>query len=166
MNQWKTIVFGTALVAVALGCYWTVSNLASAAGDEAEARGEIAAVLAAYTEAFEAKDIDGVMATLADGENTVMMGTGPGETWVGKDNIRAAHLAFMATAKKEESTRTLLASGVGEGTAWLAGYLEVVQTLETGEASFQLNLSMVFTKQDGQWRIQCLHFSNLVGEAE
>ena len=167
MKRKRLMALGMVVAVVLAGGYWTAGDAIVAAGaaasEEAQTKEDIRAVLAAYTEAFEAKNIDGVMACFADSDQTVVMGTGPGEIWVGKESIRSAHMAFMASAEKEKSNRTLVGSGVDGNTAWLAGYLEAVQTLESGEMAFQLNLSLVLTKQEGEWRILCMHFSNLVG---
>ena len=153
------------VVCVATGALWVCmhvlgANAQAAAGDQA-AKEEIAGVLKAYVAAFEAKDIAGVMKMFADGENTVMMGTGKDETWVGKENIQAAHNCFFANIKKETSERKLLASQVNGNMAWLDGYTISKQATETGEQTFQLNLSIVMEKQGADWRIISLHFSRL-----
>jgi uncharacterized protein (TIGR02246 family) len=167
MKRKGLLALGMAMAVVLAGGFWIAGDAVVAAGaaasEAAQTKEDIAAVLAAYTKAFEAKDIDDVMACFADSDQAVVMGTGTGEIWIGKESIRSAHMAFMASAEKERSTSTLCGSGVEGGTAWLAGYLELVQTLETGQFTTQLNLSMVLTRQEGEWRIICMHFSNLLG---
>jgi uncharacterized protein (TIGR02246 family) len=123
---------------------------------------EISAVMHAYAEAFQAKDIEGVMKTFADDPATIMMGTGDGETWVGKESIRAAHNAFFASIKKETTERKLLSAKQTGDTAWLAGFMTAKQTNEAGDNEFQLNLSLVLEKQGGEWRIVCMHFSRFL----
>jgi uncharacterized protein (TIGR02246 family) len=126
------------------------------------ARDEIAAVLEAYVTAFEAKDIEGVMKLFAEGETTVMMGTGEDEVWIGKETIRAAHNAFFESIEKETSERKLLASQVFENVAWLNGYTISTQQTDDGEEKFQLNVSIVLEKQGADWRVVSLHFSRNV----
>ncbi len=126
---------------------------------------EIRALFQGYIEAFEAKDIDGVMTAFADAPNTVLMGTGPDEIWLGKENIRTAHMAFMASSKKEASERTLVSMGAHDNVAWASGFIMVTQELEDGVSSHQLNLSVVFERTEGEWTISAMHFSNLVGQA-
>jgi hypothetical protein len=70
-----------------------------------------------YIKAYQAKDIDGVMAVFADAPNTVMMGTGPDEIWLGKDDIRTAHHAFFANFKQESSENTVVSVGANGGVA-------------------------------------------------
>ena len=40
--------------------------------------------------ALDAHDVDGVMATYADSDDIMLMGTGPGEHWVGKEEVKDA----------------------------------------------------------------------------
>ena len=133
-----------------------------AGGQTAE---EIRALFESYIAAFEAKDIDRVMAAFADAPNTVMMGTGPDEIWLGKENIRAAHMALMASAKMEASERTLVSMGAHDNVEWASGFILVTQKLEGRDNSYQINLSMVFERTEGKWYITAMHFSNLTGPA-
>ena len=124
----------------------------------------VRSILQGYITAFQAKDIDGVMAVFADAPNTVMMGTGPDEIWLGKEAIRFAHLAFMDTPEKEASKeRTLVSAGASDNMAWAMGFIDVTQNLKDGENNFQVNLSMVLEKIEDQWLICSMHFSNMTG---
>ena len=124
----------------------------------------IRSALQGYITAFQAEDIDGVMAHFADAPNTVMMGTGPDEIWLGKEDIRTAHHAFFADFEKEDSERTLVSVGADGNTAWFAGYILVTQQRKNNTTdTFQVNLSMVFERLDDKWYITTMHFSNLTG---
>ena len=153
------------VLCVMVGVLWVFMHgpgvTAQAPAPDQAARDAIANVLKDYVAAFEAKDIEGVMKVFADGENTIMMGTGENETWVGKENIRTAHNGFFANIKKETSERKLLASQVNGNLAWLDGYTINKQATDSGEQTFQLNLSIVMEKQGADWRIISLHFSRL-----
>jgi len=50
----------------------------------------VAALPQTHDEAMNQKNLEAVMALFAPGDKTVMIGTGPGERWVGKDQIRCA----------------------------------------------------------------------------
>jgi uncharacterized protein (TIGR02246 family) len=115
----------------------------------------------AYTAAFEAKDVDAIMELFVD--DAVMMGTGPGEVWAGKDSIRAAHIAFTADLERESSERTLVGSGMEGNTAWYTGYSVIAHSVGGKERSFQLNISLVLQKVGDGWKIASFHMSNLTG---
>ena len=135
-------------------------------GEEGGKTGEgIRALFESYIAAFDAKDIDRVMAAFADAPNTVMMGTGPDEIWLGKENIRAAHMAFMASGKKATSEKTIVSLGANDNVEWASGFILMTQKLENRDNSYQLNLSMVFERTEGKWYITAMHFSNLTGPA-
>lgn len=154
-----------AVLCIVVGALWVCeygSGAKAQVGTPDQAvRDQIASVLHAYVAAFEAKDIEGVMKVFADGENTIMMGTGKDEIWVGKENIRTAHNGFFENIKKETSEKKLLASQVNGNIAWLDGYTISKQATATGEQTFQLNLSIVMEKQGADWRVLSLHFSRL-----
>ncbi len=123
----------------------------------------VRSTLKSYFTAFQAKDIDGVMAVFANAPNTVMMGTGPDEVWLGKDDIRMAHNAFFAGFVKETSERTLVSVGADGDVAWLTCFLVASQKGDNNKNTFQVNVSMVFREIESTWYITAMHFSNLTG---
>jgi uncharacterized protein (TIGR02246 family) len=137
-----------------------VSTNEEGGGETAEG---IRSTLQSYLKAFQEKDIDGVMAVFADKPYTVMMGTGPGEIWQGKANIKMAHHAFFTDFVKESSERTLVSIGANGDAAWLTGYIVVTQQHQDGPETFQINLSMVLERIDNVWYMTTIHFSNLTG---
>jgi uncharacterized protein (TIGR02246 family) len=156
----RLLVLALGLAAAALWAGVSGVNVyAQDAGNDEAERASIAGVLEAYVTAFEAKDLDGVMAMFAEGDNTVMMGTGQDEVWAGTESIRAAHSAFFEVIDKETSERKVVASDVSGDLAWLAGYTVSTQATENGDETFQLNLSIVLKKAEAGWRIVSLHFS-------
>lgn len=116
-----------------------------------------------YLKAFQEKNIDGVMAVFSDVPNTVMMGTGPDEIWLGKEDIRRAHQAFFADFIKESFKQTLVSMGVNDNAAWLTGYIVVTQQNQKSTNTFQINLSLVLERVEGKWYLVTMHFSNLTG---
>lgn len=116
-----------------------------------------------YITAFQAKDIDRVMSVFSDDPNTVMMGTGPEEIWVGKNDIRMAHKAFLADFEKVSTERTLVSVNANGEVAWLTGYIVETQHYANTTETFQVNLSVVLEKDEGTWYITLMHFSNLTG---
>lgn len=123
----------------------------------------VRSTLRSYLTAFQAKDIEGVMAVFADAPNTVMLGTGPDEIWLGKEDIRTAHQAFFTDFVKESSERTLVSLGANGDMAWLTGYLVETYQDEKNTNTFQVNLSMVLERVEGSWYVTAMHFSKLTG---
>jgi uncharacterized protein (TIGR02246 family) len=120
------------------------------------------ALLKAHNEAFTSHDLDGVLATLAP--DCAIMGTGPGELWVGHEEIKEAYSHFFEDFDKgQQQFESLWHHGnVGDNGAWLMTVSKV--TLEKGskEDEFGLNLSLTCEQKKGKWLIQAMHFSNLV----
>ncbi len=67
----------------------------------------VVALLRKHDEAMKQHDLDAMMALFAPGEKTVMIGTGPGERWVGKDEIRTAYVEFFKDFDKGSLTRNV-----------------------------------------------------------
>lgn len=124
---------------------------------------EILAVMEAYREAVSNKDIDRCMAAWGSGDDIVMLGTGPGERWLGREEIRDAHLHFFAGFDKESSESTWRMARVSGDVAWGASMVHAENYLKNEKNEFFLNISIVLERQQGQWRIVMFHHSNLTG---
>ncbi len=83
-----------------------------------EIKKELRAFQAQYRKAFDSKNIDGVMAMYAP--DAVLMGTGEGELYRGKDAIRMAHIAFFRTFEKEDYSTTWMKAGAKGDIAWIS----------------------------------------------
>jgi uncharacterized protein (TIGR02246 family) len=127
---------------------------------------EIMAAIKAYNEAIANKDVDGAMGAFIASPDTLVLGTGPGETWRGPEEIRNAHLKFFENFDKETSTPIWRHITVAGDVAWTAGMTQFVDELKGEKNEFMLNSSAVMRKQDGKWRIALLHISNLTGPDE
>ena len=122
----------------------------------------IQAVLQAHDKALGAQDVEGVLATYADGDNTVLLGTGPGEIWVGKEELKDAYEHIFqdydaGTMQAECGWRTGNAQG---DMAWLMAMCDITDAKADAKREFPLNISAVLVKQDGNWRFRNMHISN------
>jgi uncharacterized protein (TIGR02246 family) len=99
----------------------------------------------------------------ADEVEPVMMGTGPGELWVGKEQIADAHRHFFEGFTREKNERTWRQAQVKGDVAWGGATYTVTQHIEGEDNVFHLNLTMVMVRESGVWRIALVHFSNLTG---
>jgi uncharacterized protein (TIGR02246 family) len=143
---------------------WSPARSTQDQSDKTEA--EIGALLAKHDQAMTQKDMDALMALYAPGSTNVMMGTGPGEKWVGMDEIKDAYAHFFQDYDKGTPTHNCFWKNVAsEGdVAWLTAMCQTTDSLKGKKREFGLNLSAVFVRQDGKWLIRMMHFSNLTGE--
>jgi uncharacterized protein (TIGR02246 family) len=115
--------------------------------------------------ALDAHDIDGVMATYADSDDIMLMGTGPGEHWVGPAEVKDAYEHFMAgfDANTMEVNCSDGAGSAQDDVTWLTGVCSFTDKKADQAREFVTNISAVLVKQDDAWRFHSMHFSQLIG---
>ncbi len=118
------------------------------------------ALLKAHDQAFTDHDMKGLLATLSP--ECVLMGTSPGELWVGHDELTEAYKHFFADFDKgKQNFEHLWYDGnVGPAGAWLMTTSKVTLTKGKKSSEFGLNLSLTCEKHDDKWLIRAMHFSN------
>ncbi|MEA3273938.1 MAG: SgcJ/EcaC family oxidoreductase [Pseudomonadota bacterium] len=157
---------------------WAVTALALATGVTAgAAQAEVgqptseavkAAVRALWQDqhkALDAHDVDGVLATFADSDDIMLMGTGPGEHWVGKAEVKNAYAHFM---ENFDAHTMEVKCGEGAGSTrgdvlWLTAVCHFSDKQKDQTRQFVTNLSAVLLKQGDAWRFHTMHFSQLTG---
>jgi uncharacterized protein (TIGR02246 family) len=127
------------------------------------AQKEVFAVIEEYNQALGRKDVDACMAVFVPGPDTMVMGTGPGETWRGPEEIRDAHVNFFKGFDKETTEPVWRHVHVLGDVAWVAAQSYHVDHLKGEKREFIMNVSGVFQKMDGKWRIAMIHASNVTG---
>ena len=127
---------------------------------------KIRAPLKVHDEAMTNHDLGGVMKCLT--ENAAIMGTGPGEFWVGPDEIKMAYEHFFETFDKgaQHFEYQFRIGGVGTDMGWLMASGNVTAKKEGKEFTFPMNTSLTVAKKSDEWRIAALHFSTLTGDHE
>lgn len=135
---------------------------------DAQVKEDIKVTLKKHDEAMSKKDLKGVMALYAVSPDVVLMGTGPGEFWVGKEAIEDAYQHFFQDYEAGSlSHECPFLSGGHEGNvAWLAASCQMTDTSKGGKREYVLNVSAVLTKQGESWQFRTMHFSNLTGGGE
>src|SRR4029450_1641253 len=126
---------------------------------------KIRALLKAHDEAMTNHDLKGVMACLT--EKAAIMGTGPGEIWVGPDEIKAAYEHFFEGFDKGEQDfeYQFKIGGVTADMGWLMASGNVTGKKDGKDFAFPLNISLTVAKNAGKWQIAAMHFSTLTGAA-
>jgi len=130
--------------------------------------GDVKAVLERHNKAFNDQDLKGVMTIYASDPNTVLMGTGPGEAYVGDEAIGGAYDQFFSRfdAKTLEfSYDWILAASMGNF-AWFAVTTTIAGTVKTEKRERVFNMTGTLMKEKGKWRILGMHFSRLGAEQQ
>ena len=125
---------------------------------------KLKATLAKHDKALNDKNIEAVMSTFSTDPNTVMLGTGEGERFVGQQAIKEAYTEIF----KDYDPGTLISNcdwKTGETdpagtTAWLAATCKLQDSMKNKKRDYVLNVSGALEKQGGDWRFVMLHMSN------
>ncbi len=133
---------------------------------ETKVANEVKALLEQHNQALSAHDLKGIMDTYAPDPNIVLMGTGPGESYVGEEAIGGAYNQFFSRFEPKTLTYSadVAASGVKGSTAWFAATVRIEGIVNNEKKERTFNMSGTLTKGKGKWRIVCLHFSRLGAE--
>ncbi|MEE4378390.1 MAG: nuclear transport factor 2 family protein [Candidatus Competibacteraceae bacterium] len=147
---------------------WFAAGISQAQEVDQSIKDGVKALWEAQQKAFDNHDVDGVMATYADSDDIMLMGTGPGEHWVGKEEVKDAYSNFM---KGFDANTVEAKCGEGAGSArgdvvWLTIVCHFKDQKQGENREFVLNLSGVIVKQGEDWRYHTIHFSHLMGNPE
>ena len=128
---------------------------------------QITALLQKHDEALNQHDLDGIMSVFAPSAKTVVMGTGPGERWQGKDEIKSAYTEIIKDFDKGTATHNCdwKTGEIVGASAWLASMCKFSDSKGGQKREYELNVSGVLRKIGGKWYFQSLHYSNLTGNA-
>ena len=128
---------------------------------------EVRATLAKHDKALNDKNIEAVMSTFSTNPNTVVLGTGQGERFVGQQAIKEAYTEIL----KDYDAGTLISNcdwKTGEAdaagkSAWLAATCQIQDSMKNKKRDYVLNVSAALEKQGPEWRFVMLHMSNSPG---
>ena len=129
---------------------------------------QIRAVLQRHDKALSQKNLAGIMATFSTSPNTVVLGTGPAERWVGPKEIREAytHICQGYDAGTLTTSPEWRTGGASGNMAYLAGTWNAKDSLKGKPRQYALNVSSTLQKQNGVWHIVMLHMSNPTGPSK
>ena len=123
----------------------------------------IHALLKAHDDAMTNHDLKGVLATLT--EKSAIMGSGPGEMWVGPAEIKDAYEHFFQGFDKgqQEFEYKFKHGALGADMGWLMASGNIKAKKDGKALTFPINVSLTVTKAGGKWQIASMHFSTLTG---
>jgi ketosteroid isomerase-like protein len=136
-----------------------------AAETDSDAVAEIQAMLQKHDNALNEQNLDAVLETYAADPKVVLMGTGPDEIRVGREEIGEAYKHFFEDFEAGSlSVDCPWKMGDAKGEmAWLTAVCQLKDSLEGKEREYFINISASLEKQDGAWRFSTMHMSNLTG---
>ncbi len=121
-----------------------------------------------HNKAFNAQDLKGVMTFYAADPNTVLMGTGPGEAYVGDEAIGGAYnqLFTRFEANTLDFKYDWICTGAMGNAAWFAVTTTIEGTVNNEKKERAFNMSGTLRKEKGKWRLVSMHFSRLGAEQQ
>ena len=139
------------------------SGVSQARQTDPKAEAGLKKLMESYQAAVEKQDLVAIMKCFADGPDTVVMGTGPGELYVGKESIEKAHRAFFSNYVKETG-QDYLDEKRGKRECGLAcRHQPNYPNPKERKNAFDMNWSAFLEKQEDEWKIVAFHFSHLTG---
>ncbi len=161
------MVLKRGLMLALLFCFALVSPCLAEQGDS-KIMAAVKTVMEQHNKAFIAQDLKGVMTLYASDPNTFLMGTGPGEAYVGDEAIGGAYdqLFTRFEANKLSNKYDWIAAGSKGNLAWFAVTITMEGTLNKEKKERAFNMSGTLLKEKGKWRILTLHFSRLGAEEQ
>jgi len=122
---------------------------------------KIKKLLQAHDKAMTNHDLKGALATLDD--DGAVMGTGPGEMWQGKEELKVAyeHFFMVYDKGKQDFKYKFRVGGLSAEMGWLMASGDVAGEKDGKAFSYPLNISVVVDKSGKDWKITAMHFSTL-----
>lgn len=146
-------------------CLCVPVGLAHAQGSST--RADVTELLKKHDEALNQHNLEGLLALYSPSPKAVMLGTGPGEKYQGKAEIKTAYTEIFKDFDKGTLAHTCYwkDSGGGGNMVWGAAMCKFTDAKGEKKREYELNISVVSEKQGGKWQLVMLHYSNVVGNA-
>jgi ketosteroid isomerase-like protein len=136
----------------------------AAPADATAVADEIRTLLQQHDKALSEKNIDNLLATFSSDPNTVVLGTGSEEKWVGPAEIKTAYTEMFKDYDPGtmQCTCDWRTGGADEGKtmAWMAAVCPCKDSMGGKTREYKLNVTATVEKQNGQWKFVSLHMSN------
>ena len=128
-------------------------------------RADVAELLKKHDDALNQHNLEGVLALYSPSPKTVMLGTGPGEKYQGKAEIKTAYTEIFKDFDKGTLTHSCYwkDGGGSSSVVWLAAMCKFTDAKGEKKREYELNVSAVTEKQGGKWQFVLMHYSNVVG---
>jgi len=155
------------LLLALLSCFALVSPCLAKQGD-AKITAEVKSVIEQHNLALNAQNIKGIMSIYSSDPSTVLMGTGPGEAYVGEEGLSGAYNQIFNRFKADTLSFKYdwVATGSKGDIAWFAVTTTMSGIVNNEQKERAFNMSGLLRKDKGKWRIVSMHFSRLGAEEQ
>jgi hypothetical protein len=108
------------------------------------------------------------MSIYSSDPSTVLMGTGPGEAYVGEEGLSGAYNQIFNRFKADSLSFKYdwVATGSKGDIAWFAVTTTMLGAVNNEQKERTFNMSGLLQKEKGKWRIVSMHFSRLGAEEQ
>jgi uncharacterized protein (TIGR02246 family) len=162
MMKGETVIVKRCLIPLLLICF-SLASPCLAQQEPYDEEAEVKALLERHEKAFVVQDLKGVMETYASDSEIVLMGTGPGEVYLGKEGIEAAYSRFFN--RFEPGTLSIdhdsFFAHFRCDVAWFAVECRAKAEVNKKVEEMALNLSGTLVRQEDKWQFTAVHFSGL-----
>ena len=150
-----------------LSCFALVSPCLAKQGD-AKITAEVKSVIEQHNLALNAQNIKGIMSIYSSDQSAVLMGTGPGEAYVGEEGLSGAYNQIFNRFKADTLSFKYdwVATGSKGDVAWFAVTTTMSGAVNNEQKERAFNMSGLLQKEKGKWRIVSMHFSRLGAEEQ
>jgi ketosteroid isomerase-like protein len=155
------------LLLALLSCFALVSPCLAKQGD-AKIMAVVKSVIEQHNLALNAQDIKGIMSIYSSDPGAVLMGTGPGEAYVGEEGLSGAYNQIFNKFKADTLSFKYdwIAAGSKGDIAWFAVTTTMSGIVNNEQKERAFNMSGLLQKEKGKWRIVSMHFSRLGAEEQ
>jgi uncharacterized protein (TIGR02246 family) len=163
----EIMVLQKGLIFALLSCFALVSPCLAKQGG-AKINNEVKAVIKQHNHAFDTQDLKGIMSLYSSDPSIVLMGTGPGEAYLGEEGISGAYNQFFNRFKTDTLSFKYdwVAVGSKGNIAWFAVTTTITGVVNNEQKERAFNMSGLLQKEKGKWRIVSMHFSRLGAEEQ
>ncbi len=136
-----------------------------AQAQRSDVQAEVADLLKKHDDALNQHNLEGVLALYSASPKTVVMGTGAGERFQGKEEIKAAYTEIFKDFDKGTMAHNCYwKTGGGNATlVWGAATCKFSDSKGEKKREYEMNVSLAAEKQGGKWQFVMLHYSNPTG---
>ena len=144
-----------------------IAPVCPAQAQESKADPGVLDLLKQHDDAMNQHNLDGILALFAPGPKTVVMGTGPGERYQGREEIKTAYTEFFKDFDKGtlEHECYWKEGGGSANLRWGAAMCKFTDSKAGKKREYGLNVSVALEKEGDKWQFVMMHYSNLTGEA-
>lgn len=129
----------------------------------ADSDNPLTALLMNHVNAMKNRNVDAAVGAFSAAPDVVLLGTGPGERWIGKEEISNAYKHFFTDFDAGSMTVNCdsQTSESDQSLAWLTAICEFSDSLDGKRREYTVHLSAVAENEKDSWKFRTLHISNI-----